>query len=77
MVASPVAPGQVDLFAPSERPEEPVTAGAVRGPGPGPEALGQSRQAMSIADELEMLATMPGAGPNVMKLAQTARQMNL
>lgn len=28
------------LFAPTERPEEPITAGAPFGPGPGPDALG-------------------------------------
>ena len=36
--AAPVTP----LFAPTERPEEPVTAGAAMGPGPGPSLASQS-----------------------------------
>lgn len=38
--APPVLPGGLgDLHRPTERPFEPVTAGAPTGPGPGPEAL--------------------------------------
>lgn len=32
------------LFAPTERPDEPITAGAPFGPGPGPDALSNSPQ---------------------------------
>jgi hypothetical protein len=32
------------LFAPTERPDEPITAGAPFGPGPGPDALANSPQ---------------------------------
>lgn len=39
-----MAPSQVErltpLYAPSQRPDEPITAGSMLGPGPGPEALG-------------------------------------
>lgn len=36
----PIAPGAFgDLHRPTERPNEPVTAGAAQGPGPGPEVL--------------------------------------
>ena len=39
-----MAPSQMErvtpLFAPSERPDEPITSGIAMGPGPGPEALG-------------------------------------
>lgn len=36
-------PGELgDFLRPSERPGEPLTAGLVSGPGPGPEALGMS-----------------------------------
>lgn len=42
--AQPPSVGLTDmgpnLFAPTNRPYEPVTAGAASGPGPGPEALG-------------------------------------
>jgi len=44
-----VAPSQLErvtpLFAPSERPDEPVTAGIPLGAGPGPEALGMNSAA--------------------------------
>lgn len=33
-------PAPTPLHAPTERPDEPVTAGLATGPGPGPEALG-------------------------------------
>lgn len=36
--AGPVTP----LFAPTQRPEEPVTSGIAMGPGPGPEVLGMN-----------------------------------
>lgn len=32
--------GVTPLFAPTQRPEEPITAGIAMGPGPGPEVLG-------------------------------------
>lgn len=35
-----VAPGDINFEAPTDRPNEPVTAGLPVGPGPGPEALG-------------------------------------
>ena len=41
------AAGQADvvpLFAPSQRPEEPITAGIAMGEGPGPEVLGMRQQ---------------------------------
>ena len=37
--AGPITP----LFAPSQRPEEPITAGIALGPGPGPEVLGMQK----------------------------------
>lgn len=40
MAASgPPTPPPTEIHAPSQRPTEPVTAGAASGPGPGPEAL--------------------------------------
>ena len=43
------------LYAPSQRPEEPVTAGIAMGPGPGPEVLGLPQQTESLSS---ILATM-------------------
>jgi hypothetical protein len=41
--AAPQGP-VVGLYAPSQRPEEPVTSGSPLGPGPGPEALAMQSQ---------------------------------
>lgn len=40
------------LTAPTERPDEPITAGMPFGAGPGPEALGMQRQTQSLSDTL-------------------------
>jgi hypothetical protein len=43
-----MAPSQVEvtpLFAPSQRPDEPITSGIAMGEGPGPEALGMNSAA--------------------------------
>ena len=45
-------PRPTPLFAPTERPDEPITAGAPFGPGPGP------AQGMSLADESAQEAQM-------------------
>ena len=52
----------IPLSAPTQRPNEPVTAGAALGPGPGPEALGpasdmRSAQYQSASDLLSQLAS--------------------
>lgn len=44
-----------ELFAPSQRPDEPVTSGIAQGPGPGPEVLGARQQTESLSS---ILATM-------------------
>jgi hypothetical protein len=64
-------PNVTPLHASSERPGEPVTAGASRGAGPGPEALNlppstnkQDYMALRPAlPALQMLANLPGATP--------------
>lgn len=48
----------LSLFGPSTRPDEPVTAGMSRGPGPGPEILGGP--STSAADTLDALAAETG-----------------
>lgn len=46
------SPGMGSLFAPSTRPDEPITAGLSTGPGPGPEALGP---ALSVSTQGKFL----------------------
>jgi hypothetical protein len=47
--AQGMAPSQMEkitpLYAPSQRPDEPITAGSIMGAGPGPEALGMNAAA--------------------------------
>ena len=45
-----------DLFAPTTRPNEPVTAGSPLGPGPGPEVLNLPNRQVNIADTFTRLA---------------------
>ena len=44
-----------ELYAPSQRKDEPVTSGIAQGPGPGPEVLGARQQTESLSS---ILATM-------------------
>jgi hypothetical protein len=70
-----------DLLGPDDRPDEPVTAGAATGPGPGPEALGftdpqldatrRDFQAMaSYVPTFMFHATRPGASPSYVAWVQ-------
>lgn len=52
----------VPLSAPTQRPDEPVTAGAALGPGPGPEALGTTPDQASYQAGLQSLQAV-AAGP--------------
>jgi hypothetical protein len=45
----------VPLDAPSQRPDEPITAGIDRGPGPGAAALGMSTPRGRLSDQLERM----------------------
>jgi hypothetical protein len=52
---APAVPAQepiTPLFAPTQRPDEPITAGIDRGPGPGPEALTMAKSAEKLSDTL-------------------------
>jgi hypothetical protein len=51
-----------ELFAQSERPAEPVTAGAIGGLGPGPEALSLPNSKPSVKDTLRRLASVDDSG---------------
>lgn len=48
------------LFAPTQRPEEPVTAGAPFGPGPGPQPMPQQQQ--SLAGLLRRVSEQDSSG---------------
>lgn len=59
----PALAGQQDFTRPTERPDEPVTAGLPTGPGPGPEALGVMSQPQ--LDEVgQQLRNLYAAAPN-------------
>lgn len=55
---TPVTP----LFAPSQRPEEPITTGITRGPGAGPEILGMNVPAEKMSDALAKLLPFDTTG---------------
>lgn len=61
-----MAPSQVEvtpLFAPSQRPDEPITSGIDMGPGPGSEALGMRPQlAEKYSDTLAKLLPYDESG---------------
>lgn len=54
-----MAPSQLEritpLFAPSERPDEPITSGIAMGAGPGPEVLGMRQNAESLSNVLAQM----------------------
>jgi len=64
----------IPLTAPTMRPNEPVTAGAAAGPGPGPEALripmqGMQQGGATGAAAVQTLAARPDASPQLKQLA--------
>lgn len=83
----PVSPadlsGVVPFGAPSQRPMEPVTAGAAAGAGPGPEAMGLDnedndpgvQQLRQILPSLELMANMPQAGKAFRQFVRRVRAM--
>ena len=67
------APSPPPLDAPTQRPQEPLTAGANFGPGPGPEALGPMAQAPDVESFLRgVYSNFPD--PSVLDLLQEARR---
>lgn len=94
MDAAPSAPGPgqiqpVDtshitpLGDPTQRPGEPVTAGAQAGPGPGPAALGLGNSAddpafrnlVGMLPSLELMANSAAAGPAFKQFVRRVRAM--
>jgi hypothetical protein len=55
---TPVTP----LFAPSQRPDEPITAGIAMGPGPGPEVMGARPIQIKTSDTLAKLLPFDDTG---------------
>ncbi|MGL4297491.1 MAG: hypothetical protein ACRCW4_00260 [Candidatus Neomicrothrix subdominans] len=72
-LAAALEPGPI-LTDPTQRPDEPVTAGLPVGPGAGPEAIASFFQIKrnAAADQLEMLANFTG-DPAMQRMAQLAR----
>ena len=52
---APVTP----LFAPTQRPDEPITSGIPMGAGPGPEALGMNINQDTEADRARLISYLP------------------
>jgi hypothetical protein len=52
--AAPQAP-ITELYAPSDRPNEPITSGIALGPGPGPEVMGYAGQSEKLSDILSQM----------------------
>ena len=61
-----MAPSQLErvtpLFAPTTRPDEPITAGIAMGAGPGPEALGMQPARAKLSDTLAKLLPLDDTG---------------
>ena len=50
------------LYAPSQKPDEPITAGISRGAGPGPEALGINMPSQKLSDALAKMLPFDTSG---------------
>lgn len=48
-------PPVTELFAPTQRPNEPITSGVAVGPGPGPEVMGYNGQSEKLSDILSQM----------------------
>ncbi len=71
-----IAPGDINFEGPTQRPNEPVTAGLPMGPGPGPEVLNLPSPANTTASMLRTIyANVPGANNNdMLRLVELAEQ---
>lgn len=86
-----VAPSQVrekvtSMFAPTERPDEPITSGIAMGPGPGPEVLGVNQMQPQTEDDIRFraaikdympvlayVASLPNTSPETRKVIRQLR----
>ncbi len=53
--AQAAQPPVTELYAPSQRPNEPITSGVAVGPGPGPEVMGYNGQSEKLSDILSQM----------------------
>lgn len=78
--AAQAAPQQplTSLYAPSQRPDEPITTGIDVGAGPGSQILAMQNpvqnQYMTAYDLIQQLASNPDASPTLQYLAQRIKQ---
>lgn len=78
MGMAPSQQGITPLYAPTQRPDEPITTGIPLGAGPGPEVMGM--QAKEDADYVnayqlfQQLAANPTASPSIRYLAERIQQ---
>lgn len=81
-------PQVIPLDAPTQRPDEPVTAGVPSGPGVGPEAIGvglsnrdqskvDARQIARYLPSLERMANRPGVPPSFVRFVKYVRDTSL
>lgn len=77
-----VTEGLIGLGEPTQMPDEPVTAGAAMGAGPGPEALGlpnqpdeDMRKLIGYLPVLEHMANQPGASKAARNLVRQLKGM--
>jgi len=62
------------LFSPTQRPDEPVTAGAPFGPGPGPSTPMQQQRRAGLSDTLTKIVNRTGDA-QMERLAEIARRL--
>jgi hypothetical protein len=53
--AQAAQPPVTELYAPTQRPNEPITSGVAVGPGPGPEVMGYNGQSEKLSDVLSQM----------------------
>jgi hypothetical protein len=53
--AQAAQPPVTELYAPTQRPDEPITSGVAVGPGPGPEVMGYNGQSEKLSDILSQM----------------------
>lgn len=70
MSATPAPPSVTPLHAPTQRPGQPVTAGAAAGAGPGPEALTPSAVGMPAGGAISQALARVAASDNSGLFAQ-------
>ena len=72
------APGSLPFLDPTQRPNEPVTAGVDFGPGPGSEVMNQNTAPVRpISAAINEIAQSPNASPAVSTLAEAAKLLGL